>query len=102
MELKEMIQGLREEAHQVQLSRDRLDFKQHYANLSAAADAFDRLAALERELAEARLDGARLRWYFDRANADKVVKLELRCINSGSSWTYEEWIAAIDAAMGGE
>lgn len=61
-----------------------------------------KLAALERELAEARRDRARLRWYFDPANAGKVIFLELRCINSGRSWTCDEWIAAIDAAMGGE
>lgn len=67
-----------------------------------AAELRRRVAALERELAEARRDRARLRWYFDPANAGKVIFLELRCINSGRSWTCDEWIAAIDAAMGGE
>jgi len=58
-----------------------------------------RIRELEVELAEARRDGARARWYFDRKNASKVVEIELRCIQADDWWDYERWAQEIDSAM---
>ena len=64
--------------------------------------ALSRIRELEAELAEARRDGARARWYFDRKNASKVVEIELRCIRADDWWNYERWAQEIDAAMEGK
>ena len=50
-ERMELAKRLRAEAHQVQLSRDRLDSKQHYFDLLAAASAIE--AGEWREIASA-------------------------------------------------
>lgn len=72
--------------------------------MEAGATALDRLAALERELAEARKDGARLRWWFTEGHARQNQREEIRAKRERSKkdWTPERWIKAIDASMGGE
>ena len=72
-----------------------------------AADALDRLAALERELAEARKDGARLDWVisnFEEVNFDgwhDHADMDAMDLDMEDE-VLAAWRKYIDAAMGGE
>jgi hypothetical protein len=85
--------------------------ERHAHNFRRAADALDRLAALERELSEARKDGARLEYIIEESNkgngwltSDVWDKAAALCpIDPKEADYVQKWVrAAIDAAMGGE
>jgi hypothetical protein len=83
--------------------------ERHAHNFRRAAAALDRLAALERELAEARKDGARLDWA-SRNKSKWGRRKNWKGEDMGKWWAYtangielfDDLRAAIDAAMGGE
>jgi len=83
----------------------------HAHNFLRAAAALDRVAALERELAEARKDGARLAHIIEESNkgngwltAEVWDKAAALCpLDAKEADKVQKWVrAAIDAAMGGE
>lgn len=69
-----------------------------FANDSLTS-ARDRIRELEAELAEARREEARARWYFDQKNSSIVGGLELKWLQQIDCLTYEQWAQDIDAAM---
>lgn len=105
MELKDMIAELREVDPGEGIPFAVYERRQKV--LAAAADALDRLAALERELAEARKDGARLDWVirnFEEVNFDgwhDHADMDAMDLDMEDE-VLAAWRKYIDAAMGGE
>ena len=81
--------------------------ERHAHNFRRAASALDRVAALERELAEARKDGARLEYIANKGSATRYQITIPITVHAYAAlpmlyWTVDDIRAAIDAAMGGE
>lgn len=81
---------------EAQLAEARANLAKADNELNAAAYDLERQG---RELADARLDSARVQWYFNRKNSKTVIGLELKWLQETDFLTYDLWAKDIDAAM---
>lgn len=90
------------------IKTDHMEWLRSVGEMSAVVNnpyswAYQRIRDLEAQLAEARKDGERIRWYLDCENGQVVGGLELQWLLEPECLTYDRWAKDIDDAMkGGE